>query len=54
MNFDPDSKLDAGWCIVIVFILGWLSIVVVVVNGIVRKLELDYREIWNLGMESFK
>ena len=54
MKFDPDTKLDAGWCIVIIFIIGWLSVVTAIVNGIVRKLKLDPHEIWNLGMETFK
>jgi hypothetical protein len=54
MKFDPDTKLDAGWVIVIIFIIGWLCCLTVIVNGIVKKLGLDPHEIWNLGIERIK
>ena len=54
MKFDPDTKLDAGWVIVIIFIIGWLFVIQIIVVGIVKKLELDPHEIWNLGIERLK
>jgi hypothetical protein len=54
MKFDPDTKLDAGWVIVIIFIIGWLCCLTVIVNGIVKKLGLDPNELWNLGIERIK
>jgi hypothetical protein len=54
MNFDPDSKLDAGWVIVIWFMIGWSCVLTIIVDGIVKKLGLDPHEIWNLGIEGMK
>ena len=54
MKFVPDTKLDAGWCIVIILIIGWLSFISIIVVGIIKKLSLDPHELWNLGIERIK